>query len=114
MGGQPLHTLVTVAGPPDTDLDLLYQGIGEAAAAYRCPVVGGDLTNAPVLVVTVAMSGTFQGPPLLRSGAKPGDGIYVTGPLGLAAAGLRQLKAGKGASGAAVRAHRRPAAAVGC
>src|SRR6202521_745096 len=34
MGGRPLHALVTVVGPPGTDLDLLYQGIAEAAAIY--------------------------------------------------------------------------------
>jgi thiamine-monophosphate kinase len=112
MGGRPMHALVTVAGPPTTDLDLLYDGIAEAATAYTCPVVGGDLTNAPSLVVTVAVTGTFDGRPLLRSGAQPSDRIYVTGPLGLAAAGLRQLKEGKGATGAAVQAQRRPAAAV--
>jgi thiamine-monophosphate kinase len=112
MGGRPLHALVTVAGPPDTDLDLLYQGIAEAARAYRCPVVGGDLASAPVLVITVAVTGTFEGAPLLRSGARPGDVIFVTGRLGLAAAGLRLLKGGKGAPALADRAHRRPAAQV--
>jgi thiamine-monophosphate kinase len=112
MGGRPLHALVTVAGPPETDLDLLYRGITAAAAAFQCPVVGGDLTNSPALVVTVAVTGTFEGAPLLRSGAKPGDHVYVTGPLGLAAAGLRLLKEGKRAPAAAVAAHRRPLAAV--
>jgi thiamine-monophosphate kinase len=112
MGGRPLHALVTVAGPPDTGLDLLYRGIAAAAAAYHCPVVGGDLANAPVLVLTVAVTGTFEGAPLLRSGASPGDLVYVTGPLGLAAAGLRLLKEGKLAPAAALDAHRRPAAEV--
>ncbi len=112
MGGRPLHALVTVAGPAGTDLDLLYRGVAAAAQVYGCPVVGGDLVNAPVLVVTVAVTGTFEGAPLLRSGARPGDLVYVTGPLGLAAAGLRLLKEGKGAASAAGRAHRRPQAAV--
>jgi thiamine-monophosphate kinase len=112
MGGRPLHALVTVAGPIDTDLDLLYRGIAEAVEAYRCPVVGGDLANGPALMVAVAMTGTFDGAPLLRSGARAGDGIWVTGPLGLSAAGLRQLKGGKGATGPAVDAHRRPAPSV--
>jgi thiamine-monophosphate kinase len=113
MGGRPAHLLVTVAGPPDTDLDLLYRGIAEAAACYRCPVVGGDLTNAPALVVTVAITGTVEGPPILRSGARPGHGIWVSGPLGLAAAGLRLLReGGKGAAGEAVDAHRRPRPSV--
>jgi len=113
MGGTPAHLLVTVAGPPGTDLDLLYRGIGDAAQRWGCPVVGRDLVNAPVLVVTVAITGSLPGPPILRSGARAGDGIWVTGPLGLAAAGLRALKErGKGATGAAADAHRRPRPSV--
>jgi thiamine-monophosphate kinase len=107
MGGRPLHALVTVAGPPDTDLDLLYRGVAEAARAYDCPVVGGDLANARVLVVSVAMTGTVEGDPVQRRGAAVGDGIYLTGPVGLSAAGLRQLRSGV-TDTAAVSAHRRP------
>lgn len=113
MGGVPTHLLVTVAGPPATDLGLLYEGIGAAAGHWNCAVVGGDLANAPTLVVTVAISGSLPGPPILRSGAVAGDGIWVSGPLGLAAAGLRVLKeGGKGATGVAVDAHRRPRPSV--
>ena len=113
MGGVPSHLLVTVAGPPETDLDLLYQGIEEAARTWACPVVGGDLANAVQLVVSVTILGSLPGPPVLRSGARPGDGIWVTGPLGLAAAGLRILKSvGKGAPGVAAEAHRRPRPSV--
>lgn len=98
MGGRPGHALVTVAGPPQTDLGLLYCGITAAAARYRCPVVGGDLTNAAVLVVSISVTGWVAGPVVLRSGARPGDGIWVTGPLGRAAAGLRILRARAGAA----------------
>ncbi len=89
MGGRPLHSLVTVAGPPGTDLGLLYEGLRVAAAEHACPIVGGDLANAPSLVVTVAVTGSCERAPVLRSGARPGDGIWVTGPLGASAAGLR-------------------------
>ncbi len=113
MGGRPAHLLVTVVGPPATDLDLLYRGIAEAATTWGCPVVGGDLANAPVLVVSVAITGSLPGPPILRSGARAGDGIWVSGPLGLSAAGLRILReVGKGATGVAVAAHRRPRPSV--
>lgn len=112
MGGVPTHLLVTVAGPRSTNLPLLYDGIAAAAAFWECPVVGGDLTNAPTLVVTVAIAGSLPGPPILRRGARPGDGIWVTGPLGLAAAGLRRLRAGEKGSGVAVEAHRRPRPSV--
>ena len=86
MGGRPLHLLVTVAAPPGTDLDRLFDGVAEAAQAYVCPVVGGDLTTADTLVVSVAVTGTVDGTPVTRSGASPGEAIYVTGPLGAAAA----------------------------
>jgi thiamine-monophosphate kinase len=120
MGGDAGHSLVTVAAPPGTDLDLLYQGLAAAASAYHCPIVGGDLTGSPVLVVTVAVTGWCDGDPVLRSGARPGDFIWVTGPLGAAAAGLRVLRptgssdpAGQPLAprvrGELIRAHARPA-----
>ncbi len=112
MGGEPGHALVTVAGPPSSDLDRLYAGIGDAARRYSCPVVGGDLVNAPTLVVTVAVTGTVQGQPVLRRGARPGDRLWATGPMGAAAAGLRLLRGGGGGGSAAAvaarQAHSRP------
>jgi thiamine-monophosphate kinase len=86
MGGRPLHLLVTVAAPAGTDLDRLFDGVAEAAHTYLCPVVGGDLTVADCLTVTVAVTGTVDGTPVARSGASAGEWIYVTGPLGAAAA----------------------------
>ncbi|MHB1929539.1 MAG: thiamine-phosphate kinase [Acidimicrobiales bacterium] len=107
MGGLPAHCVVTVAGRRGLDLDALYDGIAEAAETYTCPVVGGDLVASPVTVVTVAVTGTVDGPPVLRSGARPGDGVWVTGALGASAAGLRQLRAGS-ADPALASAHCRP------
>ena len=112
MGGIPRHLLVSVAGPSDTDLDLLYRGISDAAAAWDCVVVGGDLTNAPTLVVTVAITGSLPGPPILRSGAGRGRHMGDRSSRS-AAAGLQLLRdRGKGATGAAVDAHRRPEPSV--
>ncbi|HET6965720.1 MAG TPA: thiamine-phosphate kinase [Acidimicrobiales bacterium] len=111
MGGEPGHALVTVAAPPETDLPLLYRGIAAAARAFGCPVVGGDLTNAPEIVVTVAVTGYSGGRPVSRSGARPGDEVWVTGPLGAAAAGLRLLSSRTAQTPAdreAVTAHARP------
>jgi thiamine-monophosphate kinase len=103
MGGRPLHAVVTVAIPPGRggDLDPLYDGLSDAAAAYACPIVGGDLTSAPAFVVTVAITGTVDGTPALRSGARPGDTLFVTGPLGGATADLRAGIAGRTARPAA-------------
>lgn len=113
MGGVPGHGLVSVAGPPDTDVDLLYEGVAEASTRFGCPVVGGDLSGAQQLVVSVAMTGRLvpDADPVLRSGARPGDGIFVTGRLGASAAGLRLLRAGAGSQDdPSVRAYRRPMA----
>ncbi|MHB8593631.1 MAG: AIR synthase related protein, partial [Acidimicrobiales bacterium] len=46
MGGRIGHAVVAVAGPPSTDRDRLYAGSAAAAAAFGCPVVGGDLSSA--------------------------------------------------------------------
>ncbi len=110
MGGRPAHALVTVAGPlGDVDVDLLFDGLLAAATAYRCEVVGGDLTAAPTLTVSVAVTGTVDGSPVLRSGARPGDTLMVTGPRGAAAAGLQLMKAGRiGEAPDLELAHRRP------
>jgi len=94
MGGSPHGAVVAVAGPPDTDLALLYDGIGACATAHRCPVVGGDLSGGAELVVAVAVTGHVAGDPgpVLRGGARAGDSLFVTGPLGASAAGLRWLR----------------------
>ena len=113
MGCTPRHTLVTVCGPADTDLDLLYGGISQAAEAYGCPVVGGDLSGGRELAVSVTVTGdSGPRPPVLRSGAGPGDALLVTGPLGASAAGLRRLRAGSDRDDPLAVAYRRPQARV--
>jgi thiamine-monophosphate kinase len=94
MGGEPGHALVTVAAAEGTDLWGLYDGIIGAADLYSCPVVGGDLSASPTLVVTVAITGTVEGTPVRRDGARAGDSVWVTGPLGASAAGLARWRAG--------------------
>lgn len=100
MGARPLHALVTLCVPPGTDLDALAGGVAEASAEWRCPVVGGDLSTAGQVVVSVAVTGLLDGdrPPVTRGGASPGDRLLVTGPLGGSAAGLRLLRERAGAA----------------
>jgi thiamine-monophosphate kinase len=114
MGCEPTHALVSVAAPPDTDLETLYRGLAEAVDYYGCPVVGGDLSTAGQLVVSVAVLGDGgQRPPVLRAGALPGDTIFVTGPLGSSAAGLLALQEGRADEVPHLaQAHRRPVARV--
>jgi thiamine-monophosphate kinase len=92
-------------------------GVAEASAASGCPVVGGDLSSAGQLVVAVTVLGTVAGggAPVSRSGARPGDVVFVTGPCGGSAAGLRELRAASAEADAdadadARRAYRRPVA----
>jgi thiamine-monophosphate kinase len=113
MGGRATQVLVAAAGPPTTDLDALYRGVAEAVTAHGCAVVGGDLSNAPALVVAVTVAGGVDdgADPVSRAGARAGDGLYVTGPLGAAAAGLRTLRAGEldtAEKAALAEAYRRP------
>ena len=119
MGGRATHVLVAVAGPGSTDLDELYEGVAGAGAAHGCHVVGGALSNAAAVVVVVTVSGVVgPGPgPVLRSGAVPGDHLFLTGPVGGSAAGLRVLRAQGGTlvregsrDSPLIEAHRRPRA----
>lgn len=112
MGGDPCWALVTVTGADHDEIRSLYAGVAEASLRFGCPVVGGDLTAGPGLVVTVALVGSCDGGPVLRSGARPGDEVWVTGPLGASSAGLRHLRSnGRAVPGGAAglaRAHARP------
>ncbi len=92
MGGTPGQAVVSVVGLGPPDLESLYEGVLAAAGEYHCPVVGGDLSAGRQVVVSVAVTGSVDGPPVLRRGARPGDTIWVTGALGASAAGLRVLR----------------------
>jgi thiamine-monophosphate kinase len=119
MGGRADHALCAVAGPPDTDLDLLYDGLAAAASAHGCAIVGGDLSGCDIVVVAVTVAGSVDAEPgpVGRAGARPGDVLFVTGPVGASAAGLRLLRSGAPLAGPGsgpaerlARAHRRPVA----
>jgi thiamine-monophosphate kinase len=86
-GAEPEALLVTLAAPEDTELDAvleLYEGLNEPGV----PVVGGDTTRAPQLMLSVTALGRSERVPG-RAGARPGDLVVVTGPLGAAGAAFR-------------------------
>jgi thiamine-monophosphate kinase len=101
MGADARLALLSLALPPSfpaADFDSLVDGVAALAARHRLHVIGGNLTRSPgPLVVDVTVAGTVKRRrALLRSGARPGDELWVSGTIGAAAAGLQMLKAGKG------------------
>lgn len=99
MGGLPSHALVSLALPVGTvveDVVKLYRGMTQLAGQAGTVIAGGNITRAHEIAVHVAVTGTVRSKSrvLLRSKARPGELIAVTGHLGGAAAGLAVL-AGK-------------------
>jgi thiamine-monophosphate kinase len=130
MGAEPWCALSALVLPDDVDdaaLEELARGQRAAAVEAGAPVVGGNLARGPALSIATTLLGTCERA-ILRRGALAGDGLWMAGRVGLAAAGLRALGAGanggKGAAAleagkgggaaleAAVEAWRRPRALV--
>ena len=86
MGARPLAALITLGVPADASvrrLRAIYRGLETLANKYRVSLVGGETTRAAQLFLNVALLGECRGyRPLLRSGARAGDSIFVTGRLG--------------------------------
>ena len=106
MGADPLGVLVSAALPadlPEGFAEELIAGIEEAAGACGAPLLGGDLAGTgDGIVLDVTVLGEAPRERVrLRSGGRPGDVLAVTGPLGLARAGLRLLEAGRAPAGSA-------------
>jgi thiamine-monophosphate kinase len=94
MGGTPRFVLVSGAAPdPETALGV-FAGVAEACRDFGLYPLGGDTTGADAITIDVAILGELEAPPVLRSGARPGHLLAVTGELGASAAGLLALEDG--------------------
>ena len=92
MAGTPTAALVTLALPRDFDVEFveaIYSGINALARKHQVAIAGGEVTTNPErLLISVAVLGTVaRGKGVLRSGAEPGDALFVTGELGGSLAG---------------------------
>ena len=99
MGGEPGYALLSLGWPKGRDPNGALEfaaGLAQAAREYGVAVIGGDTVASPAgISITVALTGVVPAAQMLRrAGARVGDLIYVTAPLGEAAAGLEVLKRG--------------------
>ena len=126
MAASPRYALVAIAAPSDVDAAWVVELVGgmrDACAEYALALVGGDTNRADLVVVSVAMVGEVApGRAVLRSGARVGDRVVVTGSLGAAAGGLALSRAASGRAADAlsqpwgrvlIEALERPVARVG-
>ncbi len=92
MGGYPTFFLVTLGIPPKTSsltIEEIYKGLEKLSSQLNTELIGGDIVRSPIFFITISLLGEVEtNKVILRSGAKPGDMVYLTGDIGASAAGL--------------------------
>jgi thiamine-monophosphate kinase len=111
-GARPVGCLLNYALSGDDAWDAAFlEGLGEALDRHAMPLLGGDTVKMPAgsaRSYSLTAIGEAAGPVPTRAGARPGDTLYVTGPVGDAGIGLDLLRADPTASGPLAEAYRRP------
>lgn len=111
MGASPKYLLVAAALPKriaDDFIEELAKGVRSVADNFQVAVVGGDLSHAEKIALSITALGDLEGKPITRAGAQVGDHIYVTQLPGLSAAGLAILGRGLNRPRYVVEAHLNP------
>jgi thiamine-monophosphate kinase len=109
MGGTPKYLLVSAGLTPDfgiAEITELAKGIAAEAALVNAAVIGGDISKADQLVISISVFGEVE-IPIKRSGAKVGDQVILSGLPGKSAAGLSQLQKGE-LDSKFIQAHKKP------
>jgi len=109
MGGDPKYLLVSAGLTPDfgiSEITELATGIASEAKLVGASVVGGDISKAEQLVISISVFGEVENP-ITRSGAKAGDSVIISELPGKSAAGLIQLQNGTSDS-SFISAHKKP------
>lgn len=111
-GARPVGCLLNYALSGDDGWDAAFlAGLGDALDRHAMPLLGGDTVRMPgdsARSYSLTAIGQATGPVPTRSGAQPGDRLYVTGPVGDAGIGLALARADPAATGPLVDAYRRP------
>ena len=98
MGARPESLLLTLGWPSGLDdafIERVLGGMHALSSKERLGLLGGDLTRAPGVMVSITILGRQENEPLLRSGGRPGDLLFISGPLGGPAAALDRFRSGE-------------------
>ncbi|MEA2325896.1 MAG: thiamine-monophosphate kinase [Thermoanaerobaculia bacterium] len=93
MGGRPRYAVVAIGSANEADASTIIEELAIAAKENDVEIVGGDLSRSELLFISVTLIGEAS-QPILRSGARRGDRIYLSRPIGGSAAGLSFLQRG--------------------